>query len=329
MQGQEQPERQIDPAPGAMSGIPKKRGFFRRQRKIKGLSYEAKPRVMRGGANPKAQPVSEHFRELRRRLIYSIAALFLGGIVGFFIQEQLFNLIRRPLDEQLYYTTPTGGFNAIIKISIVFGVLLSVPVFVYHIGKFLSPAFNHRIGAVRIILFSVILSAFGVSFAYFVSLPAALHFLANIDSNNLQSLITVNEYINFVAAYLASFAILFQLPLVMLFINRIKPQQPRQLMGLQRWVVLVSFIIAAFLTPTPDPLNQLIMAVPIILLYQVSVILIWLINRRKVELPSAITEPEIIPSQIAIPVLAKQQVKNKHKPPLIMDVFWIPHNPAK
>src|SRR3989344_5359156 len=96
---------------------------------------------MRGGKSPKTQPFSEHVRELRRRSIYSVATLFLVSIGGFFIHKQLFNIIRRPLHEKLYYTTPTGGFNAIIKISIVFGIIVAVPTFVYHIGKFLRPAF--------------------------------------------------------------------------------------------------------------------------------------------------------------------------------------------
>ena len=219
---------------------------------------------MHGGKSPKTQPFSEHVRELRRRALYTIATLLLGSVAGFFMHEQIFSIIRRPLNEQLYYTTPTGGFNAIIKVSIMFGAILTVPVLVYHIGKFLSPAFRRRFRAVRIVLFSTTLAMLGVLFAYYVSLPAAIHFLANIDSKNLQSMITVNEYLGFVTAYLAGFAILFQLPLIMIFLNRIKPQRPGRLMRMQRWVILISFIVAAILTPTPDPFNQLIMAAPII-----------------------------------------------------------------
>ncbi len=89
---------------------------------------------MQGEKSPNAQPFSEHVRELRRRLLYSIAALFLGSIVGFFMNQRLFGLIRHPLHEQLYYTTPTGGFNAIVKISLVFGVIVTVPVLIYQLG---------------------------------------------------------------------------------------------------------------------------------------------------------------------------------------------------
>jgi sec-independent protein translocase protein TatC len=253
---------------------------------------------MQDGKGAKAQPFSEHLRELRQRLIYIIATLFLGCMVGYAIHDKLFHIVTRPLHEKLYYTTPTGGFNAVIKISILFGVIVTVPVLVYQVGKFLSPTFRRRIRAVKIILFSVFLAITGILFAYYISLPASLHFLANIGSANLQSLITVTEYLNFVFAYVAGFALLFQLPLIMLFINRIKPQRPGGLMRVQRYVILISFILAAILTPTPDPMNQLIMALPIILLYQFSVILIWFVNRR-----SKVVEIESIPVVQDVPAV--------------------------
>jgi sec-independent protein translocase protein TatC len=289
---------------------------------------------MQGGTSPKTQPFSEHVKELRRRSLFTIATLFLGTIAGFFIYRPLFGIIRHPLHQQLYYTTPTGGFNAVVKVSIMFGVILTVPVFVYHVGKFLSPAFKRRFRATRVVLFSTILAISGILFAYYVSLPAALHFLANIDSKDLQSIITVNEYLSFVTAYLAGFALLFQLPLIMLFINRIKPQRPGSLMRIQRWVILGSFIVAAILTPTPDPFNQFIMAAPIILLYQFSVVLIWFVNRKNVAPAAAIIQPEPVaePQTIPVPVIDSApvgpQVAKSRQPKLIMDVFWIPHNPG-
>lgn len=321
---------------------------------------------MQGGKSAKAQPFSEHVRELRQRLIYSFAALLMGSIVGYAIHERILTLITHPLHQKLYYTTPTGGFNAIIKISILFGVIVAVPVFVYQLGKFLSPAFkHHNIRAFRMAFLSVILALLGVLFAYYISLPAALHFLANIDTNNLQSLITINEYLNFASAYVAGFALLFQLPLILLFINRIKPQRPGGLMRYQKWVILVSFILAAVLTPTPDPINQAIMALPIILLYQFSIGLIWIVNRRnKIDVaepvlatmvawedpeapvlpvstaaPSAYSAatysaPTPFPSSVIEPTMTPQAPtavvaqKPKPQPKLIMDIFWVPQNPA-
>ena len=321
---------------------------------------------MQSGTSAKAQPFGEHVRELRQRFIYVVATLFLGSIVGYAVHGSLFRLIRRPLHEKLYYTTPMGGFNATIKISILFGLIVTVPVLVYQLGKFLSPAFKRRIRATRIILFSIILGALGVLFAYFVSLPASLHFLANIDNKDLQSLITVNEYLNFVFGYVAGFALLFQLPLIMLFINRIKPQRPGGLMRLQRYVVLFSFLLAAVLTPTPDPVNQIIMALPIILLYQFSVGLIWFANRQEkygVAIPvgvatNSVPAPTPTPSPVpqrntaATPVGVAEApaaygaaaysastpapstmrrtpaTPPTREPLLIMDIYWTPRKPA-
>lgn len=311
---------------------------------------------MQDGKGAKAQPFSEHFRELRQRLVYTFAALLLGSTVGYGIHGRILSLITRPLHAKLYYSTPAGGFNAIIKISILFGVIVCAPVFVYQLGKFLSPAFiNHRIRAFRIVFLSIILAVLGVLFAYYVSLPAALYFLANVDTNNLQALIGINEYLNFAFAYVAGFALLFQLPLILLFINRIRPQKPGKLMRYQKWVILVSFILAAILTPTPDPINQTIMALPIILLYQVSVGLIWFSNRRNklvvvgpapaVPAPTAVpsaystaaySSPTPFPSPVvqetaavapSAPIVTPSQ-KPKPQPKLIMDIFWVPQNPA-
>lgn len=307
MQPQEQPEQRLHPEASQVEKTPKK---------------------------PGAQPFSEHVKELRLRLLYAVGTLFLGSITGYVLHEPLFRLIKQPLNEQLYYTTPTGGFNAIIKISILFGVIVTVPVVVYQIGKFLSPAFKRRMQATRIIFSSIILAALGVLFAYYLSLPASLHFLANIGDENLQSLLTVNEYLNFVFAYVVGFALLFQLPLIMLFINRIKPQRPGGLMRIQRYVVLLSFVLAAILTPTPDPMNQLIMALPIILLYQFSVGLIWFVNRKEeyivVEEPVAIEPASYSQTAYSAPVPfpapqppAPRPVVAK-KPQLISDIFLVP-----
>ena len=280
------------------------------------------------------QPVSEHIRELRWRLLLCCLVLVAASVVGYILHERLFRILSRPLGAPLYYTSPTGGFYALIKISILFGVLITIPVFIYQIGKFLSPAFRRRFRAFRVILTTAFLAILGVLFAYYIALPAALHFLANIDSS-LQSLITINEYLNFVFSYVVGFALLFQLPLIMLFINRIKPQKPGQLMRIQRYVVLFSFVLAAIFTPTPDPINQLLMALPIILLYQLSVVLIWIANRKEkyatVELavatPTAAeysaevyNAPTPVPSvnpQVSVPT-------PESRPKLIMDIHWQP-----
>jgi sec-independent protein translocase protein TatC len=247
-----------------------------------------------------SKPLIEHLNELRSRLVWVVLTLAASGIAAFVIHDKLLAIVQKPLGETLYYTSPAGGLNFLIKLCFTFAVIASLPVIMYHILKFLNPLLErtHKRAVVRYIFASIILAYGGVVFAYLVSLPAALHFLSNFGGEDIASLITADEYYNFALAYLLGFAVLFQLPVVALFINRIKPLKPGGMMKFQRWLILASFVVAAILTPTPDPINQLIMAAPAVVLYQVSLILVWLINlRRKVPAIIAESVPEVMPVQ--------------------------------
>ena len=224
----------------------------------------------------------EHVRELQKRLLW--IGLFVAGfsLLAYAINKQLLNLLQQPLGQTLYYTSPTGGLTFLFKLCIVTGLVLALPIVVYNTFKFLEPLLDQqdRRSIAAYSLWSFVLAGLGIVFAYWLSLPSALNFLANFSQGGIESLIGVDEYFNFALAYVGGFAILFQLPLVVLFINRIKPLSPRKMMSAQRYIIVGSFIVAAVLTPTPDPFNQVMMALPIIVLYQISLLLVWLLNRR-------------------------------------------------
>ncbi|HLA49167.1 MAG TPA: twin-arginine translocase subunit TatC [Candidatus Saccharimonadales bacterium] len=241
---------------------------------------------MGGLQNQKKQSFREHVRDLRRSFLLCLLSLVATSTIGYLLYKPLFSIIVKPLHQQLYYTSPVGAFSAVFKISLMFGLLTSLPLIVLLIYRFVSPAFapSLRKRSLLIILFSALLAAAGVSEAYYISLPATLHFLTNIAQEQLQPLIGAGDYLNFTFNYLVGFALLFQIPLIMLLINRVKPQRPRRLMNYERHTVVGSFAAAAVITPTPDPMNQTLVALPIILLYQFSVIMIWLINRKKFKL---------------------------------------------
>lgn len=227
---------------------------------------------------------AEHIQELRKRLMWSLLFVAIGGVIGYLLHDTILELLQKPLNDSLYYTAPTGAFNFILKLCIVFGVVVALPVVVYQIFAFFGPLLPQKTkrSIVWYVAWSIILAALGIAFAYFVSLPAALHFLVNFGNNagDIQALITADEYFNFVLAYIAGFAILFQLPLIVSFINRVRPMKPKQMLGGTRYVILGSFIVAAVITPTPDPVNQAIMAIPIILLYFLSIFVIIFMNRK-------------------------------------------------
>jgi sec-independent protein translocase protein TatC len=185
--------------------------------------------------------------------------------------------------QRLVYLTPIGGFNFIFKVSLYFGLGVILPVIMYHLYRFLEPLMpvKRKRSVVFYILASLLLAIGGACFAYFGSLPAALHFLTGFSIQNVTAMLTVDSYLNFIITYVLGFAALFQIPLILMIINTIKPLPPKKLMGFQRFVVLGAFILAAIISPTPDVTNQAILAVPIILMYQIGVLLVWLQNRTK------------------------------------------------
>ncbi len=228
------------------------------------------------------QTFAQHLLELRTRFLFILLSLLLGTLIGYFLHESLISILIKPLNQPLFYTSPTGGLDFVIKVSLLFGIIISTPIFIYQIIKFTSPLLpnfsNQKISL--FLVASCFLTLMGAGFAYYISLPALLNFLTNFSSSQINSLMTVNEYFSFIIRYILGFGILFQLPLLMIFINSIHKLETRNLLKAQRYVIVLSFLIAAVITPTPDIFNQLIMALPLVALYQFSVLLIWLINRN-------------------------------------------------
>jgi sec-independent protein translocase protein TatC len=222
----------------------------------------------------------DHLIELRKRLFWCAVVVGIGSIIGYYFNQKIISFLARPLNQPLYYTSPAGGFNAVFQISLMFGILLSTPFLVYQLVKFIEPAISKQSrNFVLISSFSSFgLMLLGVMFAYFVSLPAALSFLSKFGSGEIKSLISTKDYFNFILIYIGGFGLLFQLPLVILSANWAHKIKARKLLKYIRYVILISFIAAAIITPTPDPFNQTIMALPIILLYLISVVLVWIVN---------------------------------------------------
>lgn len=153
----------------------------------------------------------------------------------------------------------------------------------YHIFRFVAPAIPKTTNRFIIVSFllSLLLLVVGVALAYYVSLPAALLFLGKFGENNVKSLISTDEYLSFTLRYLLGFGLFFQLPLLLVIVNSAYRLSLSSLMRYQRWVILVSFIAAAIITPTPDPFNMAFMALPIIILYQISIAAVVVINRQQ------------------------------------------------
>jgi sec-independent protein translocase protein TatC len=227
---------------------------------------------------PQALPTFlDHIHELRRRLFWVVAVVLVVSAVSYGFLNDIIGLLTAPLgDKQLYYLTPAGGLTFAFKLCSFIGLLVGVPVLMYHLYRFLEPLMGtKRKSALFYVGLSTLFAAAGAAFAYFISLPAALHFLTNFNLGNVQAMLTVDSYLSFVVTYLLGAALLFQIPLLLLIINTMTPLKPSKLMKLQKFVIVGAFIVAAIISPTPDIMNQAFLAIPIIGMYQLGVLLVW------------------------------------------------------
>ncbi len=250
------------------------------------------------------QTFADHIHELRGRLFWVALFFVIFAVIAFPFFDSITKLLLAPLgDHKLYYMTPAGGLSFTIKICLYVATITVLPVVAYHLYKFFSPLVSQRrsVRAIRTVGVSVVLACTGITFAYTVSLPAALHFLTNMEIQGVGQLITLDSYISFVAAYLVAGALLFQIPLLLLVINSITPLSPTKLMSYQRHLIVGSFIVAAIVSPTPDVVNQTILALPMVLMYQIGVVLIWL--KRPRQYSSAEIAQPTQPAPAAHPVI--------------------------
>lgn len=210
-------------------------------------------------------------------------------------------MVMAPLHGQkLSYLTPAGGFSFIFQISMYAGLFAALPLAVYHLHAFIKPALpaGARKSAVKVVLAASLLIAGGTAYGYFVAIPAALQFLTTFASDSVTPNLTADSYLSFFLAYVAGIAALSLLPLLLLFVHWINPLKPMGLLKSERWIIAGAFIVAAFITPTPDALNQTMIAAPIIAIYQLGVVAVLIsISKQKravkrLAKPEKHTEPE-------------------------------------
>lgn len=241
-----------------------------------------KPAPNTSGRDVKA--FADHIGELRLRITWVVLAFIVASALAYQFRDVLVSIVLAPIGHQkLVYLTPGGGFNFIFQITMYAGAVVTAPVLIYQLYKFVQTALPLRARrySVRIVAAATLLMIAGVCFGYFVAVPAALHFLTAFAGQYVQANLTADSYLNFVVAYVAGLGVLFQLPLLLIFWNWISPLSGKKLLSSERFIVLFAFIAAAIITPTPDPTNQAMVAVPIIFIYQLGVIAVLVTNRRR------------------------------------------------
>lgn len=225
-----------------------------------------------------------HVRELRKRLFWVLAFFLIGSTLAYTYRHALLDVILKPLHgERLVYLTPGGGFSFIFQVSIYTGLIIALPILVYQVYGFIKPALPQRahrsIVSVTLLATGLIIS--GVAYGYFVAIPAALQFLMTFAEDAVTPNLTADSYLSFFLAYIAGLALASLLPIFVLFWHWISPIKPSGLMKSEQWVVILAFIAAAIITPTPDALNQTMIAAPIIGIYQIGVIIVLISIHRQ------------------------------------------------
>lgn len=249
----------------------------------KRTSHRTKTKTWQPDLKNQRQAIAKHLLELRRRLSWIVASVLAFGIGAYFIQQHIVNWLLAPARHQHFiYTSPSGGIGFLFRVCLDSGIVLSVPVIAYQLLHFLAPVIEPRWRRHihRWVAIAGLLALAGMSFGYLIGLPLALHFLTHqFTTKRITPLFTISEYMSFVTIYLVGSSLIFQLPLVLIIVNHIRPLPPRRLLGLERWVILLAFSASVLMAPTINLVDQLSIAGPIILAYQVGILLIWRGNR--------------------------------------------------
>ncbi|MFA5353439.1 MAG: twin-arginine translocase subunit TatC [Thermodesulfovibrionales bacterium] len=241
-------------------------------------------------------PLTEHLTDLRKRITVSLIALSVTFGIAFTYSEEIFKALTFPLHYtldfsvrnryayfipqdklngiKLVFLAPAEAFWMNMKVAFVAGIILSLPVIFHQLWRFVSPGLlaKERKYVLPFIFSSTVLFLVGAGFCFLIVLPLAMSFLLTYKVGEIMMpMLSVGQYVDFCLKFILAFGAIFELPIIIVFLTRMGIVSPRTLAKNRKYAVLVAFVIAALLTPTPDAFNQLLMAIPIILLYEIGI----------------------------------------------------------
>lgn len=226
-------------------------------------------------------PLLEHLEELRQRLIRVFASVLIFSIIAYIFSDTLVDYLVKPVGT-VYFRDPTGAFLARIKVSLFVGVMISIPIILYHFWKFVVPGlYAHEARYLTpIIIFGTIFFFGGAAFCFFLVVPIAMEFLKGFGTENLQAWIDIKEYFSFVIWMCLAFGAVFELPILSFFLGKIGIINSRLLAKGRRYAIVAILIVGTVLTP-PDVFSQLMLAIPLYFLYEVSIVVVRMTGRRE------------------------------------------------
>ena len=224
-----------------------------------------------------------HLKELRRRLTWSAVAVAVGFVICFIFRDWLFYILEYPASGlDFYYFQMTEPMSTIMMVCFAGGMILAMPVMVYHGIMFVAPALTrHEKNMVLLIIpWIFLMFLIGVAFGYFMLAPWTIWFLSSFGAGIAEYYPGMSNYISFMAKLLLMTGLVFEMPVISTFLARIGVLKPEWLSSKRSIAIIVAFIAAAIITP-PDPITQVILAIPLILLYELSILLAKFVYRRK------------------------------------------------
>jgi len=219
----------------------------------------------------------DHLEELRWRLIYAAIGIVIGAIVAWIFIDPLVDVIllkpARDAGAELQNLRPFGQLFLFVQVAIIIGVVVSLPNLFYQLWKFISPALkkNERKYILSIVIFSSLCFLAGIAFAYFVMLPLAMKFAAQFGSEAIKNEFAIDEYMSIIISVMLAAGCVFELPMVSFFLSKLGILTPAFMKKYRRHAIVIILVLAAILTPGADPVSQVILAVPLVLLYELSI----------------------------------------------------------
>lgn len=249
-------------------------------------------------------PLTEHLVELRNRIVITLATVGIAFGICFYYSEYIFGLLTEPMrstiafslkspyisfipaqnpDLYLVFLAPAEAFWMHMKIALISACIISSPVIFWEIWKFIAPGLlpKEKKYAVPFIFTTTFLFLTGALFCFAIILPFAIDFLLNYKTQNIKPMISAEKYIDFCLKFILAFGAVFEMPVVIVFLTRMGVVTTDFLAKNRKYAVLVVFILAAVLTPTPDAFNQILMAVPMLILYEAGLLASRILNKKK------------------------------------------------
>ncbi|ADY56008.1 Sec-independent protein translocase TatC [Syntrophobotulus glycolicus DSM 8271] len=234
-------------------------------------------------------PLLEHLKALRKVLLISAYAIAIGTALGWFASDLVYRFLAEPVVEignvDFITTTPMEPVMVKLKVSVIVGIIIAAPVLFWQIWSFLLPALkkNERKYLYFMVPSSVLLFLGGAAFCFFVVLPVGLRFLLSAGGGSLDvtPLLSKSAYLDFIITLFLSFGLVFQMPIILLLLIKLGYLSPKTLAKYRKYAFLTIIVIAVVISPTPDLMTQMLMALPMYFLYEISIWLGILIGRKK------------------------------------------------